>query len=154
MGLYIHPNDMFKSDTLCHSDTYLGEDYTDGIKHWKYYKREKLSNGKYRYYYYQDKTNVTYTSDSKKDDKWRGNIGKYAKYTHVDQYGNKNTIQRKKGNGLITGHRVTIVGDGNSTEIYYDSKLERAIDRGKNKVNKLLKKVGKKLKKYTKGIVN
>lgn len=35
---------------LYHSATYLGKDYSDGIKHWKYIKREKV-NGKWRYYY-------------------------------------------------------------------------------------------------------
>lgn len=35
---------------LYHSDIYLGKDYSDGIKHWKYIKREKV-NGRWRYYY-------------------------------------------------------------------------------------------------------
>ena len=39
---------------LYHSDIYLGEDYTDGIKHWKYISKEKI-NGRWRYYYKDDK---------------------------------------------------------------------------------------------------
>ena len=39
---------------LYHSDVYLGKDYSDGIKHFKYIKREKI-NGKWRYYYKDDK---------------------------------------------------------------------------------------------------
>lgn len=150
MSLYKSTNEMFNNSSLYHSDEYLGEDYTDGIKHWKYYRREKLSNGKWRYYY-RDKNDLIYTSDSKKDDEWGGNIGKYAKYTHVDQYGNKHTIQRKKGNRLLTGHHeksTSFNERGVSTkEVLYDSKLDRAIDRGMKKVNKLLKKFGKKLRK-------
>lgn len=42
-------------DEIVHSDIYLGKDFSDGIRHWKYIKREKLSNGKYRYYYKDDK---------------------------------------------------------------------------------------------------
>lgn len=45
------------STTLYHSDTYLGEDYSDGIKHWKYIKKEKLANGKTRYYYTEQEMN-------------------------------------------------------------------------------------------------
>lgn len=39
---------------LYHSDVYLGKDYSDGIKHFKYIKREKV-NGRWRYYYKNDK---------------------------------------------------------------------------------------------------
>lgn len=35
---------------LYHSSVYLGLDYTDGIRHWKYIKKERV-NGKWRYYY-------------------------------------------------------------------------------------------------------
>ena len=35
---------------LYHSGIYLGKDYSDGIKHWKYIKKE-TKNGKTRYYY-------------------------------------------------------------------------------------------------------
>lgn len=35
---------------LYHSGTYLGKDYSDGIKHWKYIKKETV-NGKTKYYY-------------------------------------------------------------------------------------------------------
>ena len=40
MSLYKSTNEMFNNSTLYHSDEYLGEDYTDGIKHWKYIKRK------------------------------------------------------------------------------------------------------------------
>ena len=41
---------------LYHSEIYLGKDFSDGIKHWKYLKREKV-NGKWRYYYSNDELN-------------------------------------------------------------------------------------------------
>lgn len=37
-------------DELYHSEVYLGEDFSDGIRHWKYVKKERV-NGKWRYYY-------------------------------------------------------------------------------------------------------
>lgn len=39
-----------KNHELYHTDIYLGQDFSDGIKHWKYVKRVKV-NGKWRYYY-------------------------------------------------------------------------------------------------------
>lgn len=40
---------------LYHSDIYLGKDFSDGIKHWKYIKRIKMANGKWRYVYRDEK---------------------------------------------------------------------------------------------------
>jgi hypothetical protein len=40
-------------DELFHSDIYLGKDFSDGIQHFKYIKREK-KNGKWVYYYQDD----------------------------------------------------------------------------------------------------
>ena len=129
---------------LYHSDKYLGADFSDGIKHWKYVKREKLSNGKYRYYY-TDKNNIMYTTDSKKDDKYHGGANRYSKYTNMDRYGNTNTIQTKKGKGLIFGtseKHVEDLGDTqHTTTTYYDTKLERSLIRGKKKLKKLFKKI-------------
>lgn len=40
----------FDDETLFHSDTFLGNEFSDEMYHWKYIKREKV-NGKWRYYY-------------------------------------------------------------------------------------------------------
>ena len=57
MWKYTHTDEMYHSLTsrndsteLFHSDTYLGQDFSDGIKHWKYVKK-KMVNGRWRYYY-------------------------------------------------------------------------------------------------------
>lgn len=52
--MYISNDINNKNATIIHSDIYLGKDYSDGIKHWKYIKREKI-NGKWRYYYKNDR---------------------------------------------------------------------------------------------------
>ena len=49
------------NEKLYHSDIYLGEVYDDGIKHWKYIKKEK-KNGRWVYYYHHDEY-----ENSKKD---------------------------------------------------------------------------------------
>lgn len=60
MWKYNHTDEMYtgkydRSEKLYHSDVYLGQDYTDGIYHFKYIKREK-KNGKWVYYYKDDLT--------------------------------------------------------------------------------------------------
>lgn len=39
------------NNELYHSDTYLGEDFSDGVYHWKYLDKIKLPKGKWRYIY-------------------------------------------------------------------------------------------------------
>ena len=46
-----------KKNSLYHSDTYLGADYSDGIKHWKYIRKYKGKNGKWRYVYFNKAKN-------------------------------------------------------------------------------------------------
>ena len=58
---------------LYHSSVYLGQDYSDGIKHWKYIDKE-IIKGKWVYYYKDDKLNKkdskfvsTYRANQKKN---------------------------------------------------------------------------------------
>lgn len=56
MWKYVHTDDMYRglvsdNNGLYHSDTYLGQDYSDGIRHYKYLKKIKTSSGKWRYIY-------------------------------------------------------------------------------------------------------
>lgn len=44
------------NNELYHSSIYLGQDYSDGIRHFKYIKREK-KNGRWVYYYKDDNLN-------------------------------------------------------------------------------------------------
>ena len=61
---------------LYHTDIYLGQDFSDGIKHWKYVKRVKV-NGKWRYYY----DDAEYTNAK--------NAVKSANKQYVDDYAKK-----------------------------------------------------------------
>ena len=58
MSYKIHTND----NTILHSDIYMGTDFSEGFKHWKYIKRYKGKNGKWQYVY-ADKNNPD-TDDS------------------------------------------------------------------------------------------
>jgi hypothetical protein len=55
MWKYRNTNEMY-ADTnthIYHSDVYLGEDFSDGLKHYKYIKKER-KNGRWVYYYNDD----------------------------------------------------------------------------------------------------
>lgn len=106
-------------DELFHSDEYLGEEFDDGLHHWKYIKREKV-NGKWRYYY----------DDSKLRDFAKGTT-KTSKTT--DEYGRTitNTTQYKKTNDLFDRKTTITSGDTvlptptNTTVINKQGKLSR-----------------------------
>ena len=54
MWKYTHTDEMYHSliggntNELYHSEVYLGQDYSDGIRHFKYWKREKGPDGKWK----------------------------------------------------------------------------------------------------------
>lgn len=57
-NIFSAPKITKENDTLCHSDIYLGADFSDGLRHWKYIKKVRGSNGKFRYYYKNDKLDI------------------------------------------------------------------------------------------------
>lgn len=63
-NIFSAPKITKENDTLCHSDTYLGADFSDGLKHWKYIKRVMGRNGKYIYYYKNDKLDELETKNN------------------------------------------------------------------------------------------
>ena len=52
---------------LYHSDVYLGADYSNGLKHWKYIKRYRGRNGKWRYVYANKETHKSINDDLRKE---------------------------------------------------------------------------------------
>ena len=50
------------SETLMHSEEYLGAEYDEGLQHWKYLKKYKNSNGKWTYVYADKKTHQALNS--------------------------------------------------------------------------------------------
>lgn len=83
---------------LYHSDTYLGQEFSDGLKHYKYLKKVRTSSGKWRYIY--DETELKKAESEinnlkKVRDKLKNKDG-YLKY--VDKNGN--TVYKKDGSTL------------------------------------------------------
>lgn len=52
-----------EKDELYHSDTYLGSEYDEGLKHWKYIKKYKNSKGK-TVYVYANETKHTHINET------------------------------------------------------------------------------------------
>lgn len=103
---------------LYHSDIYLGKDYSDGIRHFKYIKREKLPNGKWKYYYkdgeYYDAKNAYNTARS-----------------NANVYTNQAAAQRQKYNA----QRAKYMKDGkiNTIEKYSLNRTNSKINKAGNK---------------------
>lgn len=77
-----------EKDELYHSDTYLGSEYDEGLKHWKYIRKYKNSKGKTVYVYANENkhTNIneTYRKGLIKDDNaryYRNEQREYGKRT-------------------------------------------------------------------------
>lgn len=101
MWKYTHTDEMYHSltsqnnpDVLYHSDTYLGETYEDGLKHFKYIKREFV-NGRWKYYY-RDEQYEKYNDAYKKSSKQvKSNIKNVNKNNAIiDDYNKSGVIGR------------------------------------------------------------
>lgn len=76
MWEYNHTETMFdNTNELYHTDIYLGQDYSDGIRHFKYIKRVK-KNGRWVYYYKDDKFKKAIKNYEKKYNTYKRNADK------------------------------------------------------------------------------
>lgn len=98
---------------ICHSDTYLGADFSDGLKHWKYIKKEKKANGKWRYYY-EVKDSFSDDISVREFEKVDDYGDKYGKYKSVD---NKPSLEvdYKKTGKMIGGTSSLRTGGKNGS---------------------------------------
>ena len=164
MWKYTHTDEMYHSLTnqneLAHSDIYLGQDYSDGIRHFKYVYKKKGPDGKWQYFYEKRVGLNDYAGYQKtKGD----NKSKYGTYERVNttrgnakdpsiSYRDIHTV--KKGKGLFTKTHVTNAtgGTNKETKIYTTTEVGK-IRQGADAVasaiskNKLVKKGKKAVKK-------
>lgn len=117
-----------KNSELYHSDVYLGKDYSNGLKHWKYIKKEKKGDS-WRYFYEVDNpfTEESTTREFEKTEDYGDN---YGKYKSVDNTETKKPIDidYKKTTKLFGGqHGATSYGSGSLSLTIQDGKLEREI---------------------------
>lgn len=116
---------------LYHSDIYLGKDYSDGIKHWKYVSKEKV-NGKWRYYYkHKEGSHGTAIYEKIEGDP----NSKYGTYVHNGPGGEKVGVVGK-GTKLFTKTWKSI---SNNKNITYKQigKIEQGADATKTAISKI-----------------
>lgn len=128
---------------LYHSDTYLGKEYSDGLKHFKYVSKEKLPNGKYRYYYYHKTGFNTAAIYAKTEGKKNS---KYGTYIHGDDR-NRDIHTVKKSNKLFSSKKTSKF-DGGTHTTHEVGKIRQTVDSAAKKVKKTTKKTKKKLSKF------
>ena len=102
----------YNSNVLYHSDVYLGQDYSNGIQHWKYMKRE-WKNGRWVYYY---------------------------KDAALDKAKSKENIMRKKYNAASKKVDAAFDKEGKTGSKLLGSKLDYAFNKDKFIKGKISKK--------------
>lgn len=153
-----------RQDELYHSNVYLGKDYSDGIKHWKYIKKERR-NGKWVYYYKDDnltkakerydrdkdaieyengkrmygQKDMTHTTHRGKviDDPTYNKLRKDIVESSIKyKYAKNKSDQRKKK------YKAPIKALNKMSDVNYN--IRKKINRGKKAIAKLFKKMKKK----------
>lgn len=167
----LYYSNMYKSiskkldNELYHSDVYFGKDFSDGIKHFKYIKREKV-NGRWRYYYKNDKLDQLGREKNdamdmlREENKLRGygnntysnSNDKSKSYNHISNNGfaksmayakeeYKDRKRKDRYNKYIKALNVT------SDAVYKGKqKVSKAIDNIKKKIKKKASDINKKYK--------
>lgn len=110
-----------ETDELYHSDTYLGSEYDEGLKHWKYIKRY-WGKGRWNYVYANKETHDTI---------------KRANNTAVDAY--RKADPRSNGDGTYTAGNVGELKRARRTINFRDAVIEK--NTVKSKVSKVAKAV-------------
>lgn len=120
-------------ESLFHSDTFLGDEFSDEMYHWKYIKKKKV-NGKWRYYYDTtelDKFDREETVKSKKIDKDGNRVVRETEYRKSDKL-------FSPGNSIFKFSMSPLSGSGSSysgvTTTKYQGKLSRAYAKAEKKI--------------------
>ena len=129
---------------LYHSNTYLGSDYSDGIKHWKYKKKYKGRNGKWIYVYNKIKKRIaTNKKVEREEEGWAGPYGvspvtlnnKYTKFNN-GKTGGTYSFDANDNNALKRTNRAEIgkvtynVKNGKQLFDSYDETTKTTIKNG------------------------
>ena len=140
MWEYKHTDEMYtgrfdRSEKIVHSDVYLGQEYSDGLYHWKYIKRER-KNGKWVYYYKDDKlSEAKYKYDTDK---------KALRYENSKRgYDKLNSIHYRYNGKDIDDPTYTKLGrDAFSSSVNYKLAKKKS-DKRKKKYNAPIKALNK-----------
>lgn len=136
------------SNELYHSDKYLGNDFSDGIKHYKYIKRE-MKNGKWVYYYKDDLTNKAIKKRDKAYAKWDAATWKESVA--------KSSKKMYSNNAKLSKKRAASAADKSMNTKWYEfgkrkdlKELYKSNTESAKKLNKSAKKMDKEVEKAEK----
>lgn len=126
-------------ESLFHSDTFLGDEFSDEMYHWKYIKKKKV-NGKWRYYYDTTeldkyKNNVVETEISKGATQMIRDLGVYdVTKRNITNYKTSNRLFDKTSDSLnnIVGSNGHVYLDNHYYQ--YQGKLSRAYAKAEKKI--------------------
>lgn len=131
---------------LRHSSIYLGRDYDDGIKHWKYVKKEKV-NGKWKYYYKDDEYDNAKTEYENAKNKYERTkyLNELSYKSYRDSYNNMNNTMRLKKKNSLDKTSAAINETVNAKRSYEKSRdsmyeAKSAVDKALVNLNKIGKK--------------
>ena len=138
----------FNDDKLIHSDTYLGLEFSNELKHYKYIRKEK-KNGRW-IYYYDDPTKNFDKNFEKSSDKLVGLINKKGisdskdmeKRYKTDKELKKAADEYEKNRALVkkrNSYSENFKRNMSYTAVQVLNKAGDAIAKGKSKIKKLFK---------------
>lgn len=156
-------------ETLFHSDTFLGDEFSDEMYHWKYIKKKKV-NGKWRYYYdiddalgYDEQTEMIRNRELYKHAINDRNTRRIANEAYYEMLNKKVKKDPKTGKPIYTKEQQYRLKDKQAAMEYmnkyayergkkylqskkaYDKTVLGVIDNAKSKLNKGKKWLSKKL---------
>jgi len=157
MWQYRHTDQMYckNNDELYHSNTYLGNDFSDGIQHHKYVKKYPNPNGKGFIYVYKKGNTTLGTART------AGKTG--SKYGTFKTVGEKNgrhyekITTTRKSNKLFGSTRTdrTVSYNRETVKVYHDiGRIERGVVALGKAIKKLAKKTKKAVNKGKKAVKN
>lgn len=126
---------MDKENELYHSTIYLGTDFSDGIRHWKYVKKVR-KNGRWVYYYHdpdREKIHTDYTNKMNKLDKEAKNMN----WGQIEPKFNKINSDYKKALAAYDKYKKTSIKSVAVTTV------AKGVVKVANAMSKLMKNVSK-----------
>ena len=152
MSYKIHTND----NTILHSDIYMGTDFSEGFEHWKYIKRYKGKNGKWKYVYADKKTHKQIAANKKaaklhaesvkkykkSEDFWKRVLSGYKRDgIYLDTKGFKNTTKNISIDKMNKMNNLKSMEKYNKTanKLINDNSISTKISKGRSKIKKILK---------------
>ena len=130
---------MDNKNELYHSTIYLGTDFSDRIRHWKYVKKVR-KNGRWVYYYHdpdREKIHNDYTNKMNKLDKEAKNM----KWGQIEKKFNKINTDYNKALAAYDKYKKT------SIKAVATTTIAKGVVKVANTISKLLSKVKKYAKK-------